>query len=111
MNLGKIIGVSKNRHIILRSIDWQTFKHPPNIGDKVFTIEKRKIGTIFDIFGPVSKPYLSVKLYNTNPEHLNEYDQNKGSFLYTFQEPKRNKKQSRPRPHPRTRGFHRISPK
>ena len=131
MNLGQIVGVSKNRHIILRTIDWQSLKHHPNIGDKVFTIEKTKIGMIYDIFGPKTKPYLSVKLFNSNVENIDDYDKKKGEFLYTFKEVKKFKKRphhsSRPRSGPNQKrpyqnkgssqrkgnknpGFKRISP-
>ena len=121
MNLGKIVGVSKNRHVILRSIDWQSYKNLPKIGDKVFNLEKKKIGSIYDIFGPVQKPYISVKLFTSSSTTLDEYAQKNGSFLYTFRETQRStrspksrssKSRSRsPRPSSKKRGFHRVSPK
>ena len=110
MNLGKILGLSKSNHIILRSVDWQSIKEHPAIGDGAFTIEKRKIGLIHDIFGPVTKPYISIKLYNTNTENLEQIGNEKGSFMYTFKELKKKKRPPRSRGPPQKRGFRRISP-
>lgn len=109
MNLGKIIGVSKTRHVILRTTDWQSIKNTPNIGDSVFNIDKKKIGSIYDIFGPVTKPYISIKLYNSELNHLDLYQHQKGEFLYTFREQKKKKRSYRSKP-PSSRGFRRISP-
>lgn len=112
MNLGKIIGVSKTRHVILRSTDWQSIKHSPNIGETVYNIDKKKIGSIYDIFGPVKKPYISIKLYNSEMSLLDHYKNQKGEFLYTFRESKRKKKPNRSRSRSSSnRGFRRISPK
>ena len=125
MNLGKIIGISKTQHIILRGESWQTIKQPPKIGEKVYTVEKLKIGYIYDIFGPAIKPFLSVKLYDNSPTQLDLYKSVKGSYLYTFQNdpsnrqnrPKRqnrpnrsNRQNRRPSPRPRQKkSFHRVS--
>lgn len=114
MNLGKIIGVSKSNHIIIRSTDWKSIKNHPSIGDNVFNIEKEKIGRIHDIFGPVIKPYISIILYNSDENALNSYKEKKGEFLYTFQDPRRSKRTKRPKTtkkHVKKKNFKRISPK
>ncbi len=33
------------------------------INSTVMTEEKRKIGKVYDVFGPVDRPYLSIKLF------------------------------------------------
>ena len=33
----------------------------PKVGLKVFDGNLRKIGTVFDVFGPLSSPYVSIK--------------------------------------------------
>ncbi|MEM2876027.1 MAG: hypothetical protein QXL67_03635, partial [Candidatus Bathyarchaeia archaeon] len=42
----------------------------PNLGDKVLNEDRRPIGTIFDVFGPVSSPYISVKTCVDKPSTL-----------------------------------------
>jgi rRNA processing protein Gar1 len=95
LNLGKVIGVSKTKHIILHAIDWQAIKTPPKIGDVVYTKKKRKIGKIHDIFGPAVKPFISVKLYSTNDSKLEYFQKNTGSFLYTFSDTHKETRKSR----------------
>ena len=38
----------------------------PRIGEKVYDGEMRLIGFVYDIFGPVRSPYVSVKPRNPN---------------------------------------------
>ena len=87
MNLGKILGVASSKHLILRTSGWEDEKSVPELGTPVFTMEKEKIGTIFDLFGPVDKPFISVKL--SNLAQLEKYKQMKGSTLFSM--PKRKK--------------------
>jgi RNA-binding protein len=57
--LGKALHVSKRGSLILR-----TDKTPP-IGPHALVLDKgaNKIGTILDVFGPVTNPYVSIRLY------------------------------------------------
>lgn len=41
------------------------------LGDTVLDREGRKVGTVFDLFGPVSNPYVAVKLGIDDPERYN----------------------------------------
>lgn len=59
----------------------------PKLGDHVFDTNKRKVGTIVRIFGPVSEPYVSVK---TDTASMIEI----GEKLY-IQEAKKNVKNKR----------------
>jgi RNA-binding protein len=43
---------------------------PAQVGSKVFDGEMRKVGVVFDILGPLSSPYISVKPHLQNPEKL-----------------------------------------
>ncbi len=86
-NLGRILGVSP-QHIIIRTQEWDNkAKFPPKIGDTVFTIEKVRIGQISDIFGPVSKPFISVKCQGK--VKLESFNDKKGESLFTFREVKK----------------------
>jgi len=45
-------------------------RKPPKIGEKVVDEKLRTVGTVFDVFGPVSSPYISVKPLLKTPETL-----------------------------------------
>ncbi|TFH30615.1 MAG: hypothetical protein E4G98_01720 [Promethearchaeota archaeon] len=84
MNIGSILGIAKSNHIILRSFDGGFEKQLPTIGDKVYTAEKQRVGIIADIFGPVSKPFVSVKSYSKVSNLLDKYNIQPGSSLFTI---------------------------
>jgi rRNA processing protein Gar1 len=42
----------------------------PRIGDKVINEKLKAVGTVFDVFGPTSTPYVAVKPYTQNPQQL-----------------------------------------
>ena len=42
----------------------------PKIGEKVVNEKLKHVGTVSDIFGPVSKPYATVKPATDNPASL-----------------------------------------
>jgi len=62
--IGRALHISSNKNIILKA------ENPPKSNDKVVDKNFRSIGTVFDIFGPVSAPYVSVKTDVTEPHHL-----------------------------------------
>jgi len=53
--IGRALHVSSNKNIILK------VENLPKIGDKVIDENLSSVGMVFDIFGPVSSPYISVK--------------------------------------------------
>jgi len=55
--LGKISHFSNKGRIILRS------DQTPGFGLPVFNENKKRVGTIIDVFGPTKKPYISVKVF------------------------------------------------
>jgi rRNA processing protein Gar1 len=57
----------------------------PKIGDKVVDENLKIIGTVFDVFGPVSQPYVSVKPVASEPQRLIE------NTLYTVPSTRRRK--------------------
>ncbi len=71
-HLGRVLHVSVSRNLILKA------KLQPKIGDKVVDENLRYIGSVFDVFGPVSSPYVSVKPIITEPQRLIK------STLYTI---------------------------
>jgi rRNA processing protein Gar1 len=42
----------------------------PSIGNKVTDEKLKLVGTVFDVFGPTSSPYVAVKPCTQNPEQL-----------------------------------------
>jgi RNA-binding protein len=42
----------------------------PKIGEKVVDEKLNQVGTVFDVFGPVSKPYVAVKPSTEDPKTL-----------------------------------------
>lgn len=42
----------------------------PRIGEKVVDEKLKQVGTVFDVFGPVSKPYVAVKPSMEDPKSL-----------------------------------------
>ena len=63
LKLGTILHLSKSSgNLILKA------ERNVRIGDKVFDYDGKKIGTVFDIFGPFSNPFVAVKPGQGNPE-------------------------------------------
>jgi rRNA processing protein Gar1 len=42
----------------------------PRIGDKVANETLKPVGTVFDVFGPTSSPYVAVKPHVRSPEQF-----------------------------------------
>ena len=70
--LGEVLHLSTNKNLILRTNSKVKTKIP------VFNEELHQIGIIYDVFGPVNKPYVSIK------PTINNSKQYKGHFLYTM---------------------------
>jgi len=62
--LGTISHISNKGRVIARS------NETPAFGLPVFTKEKKRLGTISDVFGPTKKPYISIKVYAKNSKNL-----------------------------------------
>lgn len=53
--IGHVLHVSPDRNLILKA------EKLPRIGAKVIDEKLKPLGKVFDIFGPVSSPYVKVK--------------------------------------------------
>ena len=62
--LGRAIHVTPSRNVIIK------VETPPKIGEKVVDRELKQVGTVSDLFGPVSSPYATVKATVENPKSL-----------------------------------------
>ena len=70
--LGEVLHLSTNKNLILRTKSNVKTKIP------VFSEELHQIGVIYDIFGPVDNPYVSIKPTIDNSK------QYIGHILYTM---------------------------
>ncbi len=82
--LGNISHISNRGRVIVRS------NQTPGFGLAVFTKNKKRIGTISDVFGPTKEPYISIKIHAKNSKNL-EY--RVGEPIYVS--PNLNKKRGR----------------
>ena len=62
--IGHVLHVSNTKNMILKA------KNIPRIGDKVTNENLKPVGTVFDVFGPTSSPYVAVKPHIQSPEQL-----------------------------------------
>ncbi len=57
----------------------------PAIGTVVVTNTMKRIGTVREIFGPVSRPYISIKINKSRKSHINyELDDIENKKLYSL---------------------------
>ncbi len=81
--LGLVLHVSSSKNLILKT------EKPPRINDKVVDENLKPVGTVFDVFGPVSSPYVAVKPKVEKPQRF------VNRILYVFPSPKRRRKKRR----------------
>ena len=63
--LGAVLHVSKSSgNLVLKTI------RDVKIGESVTDDSGKKIGVIFDVFGPVNTPYISIKARLNDPESI-----------------------------------------
>jgi len=62
--IGRILHISSSKKAVLKA------EKLPRIGDNVVDEKMEPLGTVFDIFGPVSSPYISVKTDMGDPDRL-----------------------------------------
>jgi len=53
--LGRVIAVTKTGRLVVRA------DHAPPLGSRVYDERLTLIGEVYDVMGPVSSPYISVK--------------------------------------------------
>ncbi len=64
IRLGQVLHISPSRNVIVK------VEKIPKIGGTVVDENLRHVGEVFDIFGPVSSPYVAVKPKVSKPEVL-----------------------------------------
>ncbi len=80
IRLGRILHVSQNRNIIVK------VENLPKLGETVVDENLKPIGEVFDIFGPVSSPYVAIK------PKISKLDFLAGKALYMLPSKKRREK-------------------
>ena len=64
LRIGYVLHVSNTKNMILKA------ENIPRIGDEVTNEKLKPVGTVFDVFGPISSPYVAVKPNIQSPEKL-----------------------------------------
>ena len=62
--LGRVLHISPSRNIIIK------IEKVPSVGETIVDENLRPVGKIFDIIGPVSSPYATIKPTIREPEKL-----------------------------------------
>ena len=62
--IGHVLHVSTSRNLILKT------KKVPRMGDRVVDENFHSVGTVFEVFGPTSSPYVAVRPSRKDPERL-----------------------------------------
>ncbi len=64
LRIGYALHVSSNKKLIIKA------ENLPRIGDRVMDNHLKPVGTVFDVFGPTSSPYVAVKPDVEEPHRL-----------------------------------------
>ncbi|MDR1721650.1 MAG: Gar1/Naf1 family protein [Methanobrevibacter sp.] len=67
--LGNILHLSNSGKLIARS------SQSPPLGVAVFDRNKKKIGKIYNVFGPTKDPYVSIRLFKPKNFQFNTADE------------------------------------
>jgi len=59
--IGRVIHISPGKKAVIRTT------RPLKIGEKVFDGNKKVIGRVSDVFGPIKSPYIEVNIENGEP--------------------------------------------
>ena len=62
--LGRVLHVTPSRDVVVK------VETPPKTGDRVVDEKLKPVGVVFDVFGPVSSPYVAVKPTVKDPKAL-----------------------------------------
>ena len=62
--IGLVLHIGSGGNIVLKA------ENPPRIGDQTVDENLKPVGTILDIFGPVSSPYVAVRTTVENPSRF-----------------------------------------
>lgn len=81
--IGSVLHVSSNKNLILK------VENLPRIGDKVVDEHLKSVGTVLDVFGPTSSPYVTVKPNAGEPHHLANH------ILYAVPSPRMKRRRKR----------------
>lgn len=81
--IGCVLHISPSRNMILKA------ENVPRVGDRVVNENLRELGRVFDVFGPVSAPYVAVR------PTVNETSKFIDHILYAISSPKLRREKTR----------------
>ena len=62
--LGTVMHLSESRRLVVRGDEIKSIKNLPRTNSVVVNKAVKQIGKVNNIIGPVSHPYISVKIFN-----------------------------------------------
>ncbi|MEM2935684.1 MAG: Gar1/Naf1 family protein [Candidatus Bathyarchaeia archaeon] len=62
--VGRVLHVGSDKNLIIKAE-----KSLPRIGDRVVDEHLKPVGRVFDIFGPVATPYVTVRTQGKEPSY------------------------------------------
>jgi len=80
--IGLVLHISSCGNMILKA------QNPPHINDQVIDENLKPVGVVFDVFGPLSLPYVAVR---PNVEEPNRYI-NRALYAVPSSKPRREKR-------------------
>ncbi|WP_455364107.1 H/ACA ribonucleoprotein complex subunit GAR1 [[Eubacterium] cellulosolvens] len=66
LRIGKVMHLSNSQHLIAK----MDGANPPALGSRTFSDRLKFIGSINDIFGPTSSPYISIRPFIESPLNM-----------------------------------------
>ena len=66
LRIGRVLHVSptNSKMVVIKA------EKVPKTGDKIFDEERRPVGSVFDIFGPIVSPYVLAEVNLKKPQNL-----------------------------------------
>ncbi|MCW4020998.1 MAG: Gar1/Naf1 family protein [Candidatus Bathyarchaeota archaeon] len=62
--IGRVIHIGPSKKAVVKA------EKIPKIGETVVDEEKRRVGTVFDVFGPTVSPYVEVDVKVEDPQKI-----------------------------------------
>ena len=78
--IGRVLHISPSKKAVINT------EETPRIGGTVIDEKGKRVGRVFDVFGPTVSPYVTVELEGLDPQHV------VGSVLFSAFPPKRKKR-------------------
>ena len=83
IKMGQVISIVDQKLVIIQSILMNNEKAKPLDEDTIlFDSNRKELGKIFEVFGPVQSPFYSIRFNNSNEIKQNNLNVDKDAFIY-----------------------------